>query len=487
MSGTNQLKQQTIFGFIWRFLQNAGTQVIGFIVSIVLARILMPSDYGLIAMITVFTSIASVFITTGFSSSVIQKKDLSEIDKNTIFICGLITAIILYLVLFFSASAISRFYHEEKLVSLLRVQSLSLIISASYSTHGAILSREMKFKKSFISSLSGVIVQGIVGISLAYGGYGPWALVFSYLANSIVCAVITWIIVKWIPNFSFSGQSFKTMFSFSFKLLCLSLINNIFQNVHSLIIGRQYSSSDLAYYNRGAQFPNLIMQQVDGAMNAVLFSSLSKYQDDWDSGLRVLRHAMRISLFVCMPLMIGLCAIAEPMVLVLLTDKWIDSVPFIRIAAIICLFWPLSARTNALNAMGKSGITLLLSLSSHALTLVFILLTYKISVLVMVSSPLFATCIFLVIGAFVYQKHLNYRVVDQIMDILPTLVISLIMGVIVYFITWIGLKPLTTLAIQLVIGPVVYLFLAYLTKNKAFTYLRSNIQPYLTKDSRNNR
>lgn len=473
----SSLKQQTIYGFFWRFLQNAGSQVIGFIVAIILARILMPSDYGMIAMITVFTSIANVFVTTGFSSAVIQKKDLSDIDKSTIFHCGLATAIVLYVILFVSANTIASFYHEPKLTSLLRVQSIALILSALYSTHSAILSREMKFKKSFISSLSGVCVQSLVGIYLAYAGFGAWALVYSYLASSIVNTLVTWYIVKWIPRFVFSKDSFMSMFSFSFKILCTSLFSTIFQNLQSLIIGRQYSSADLAYYNRGYQFPSLIMQQVDGSMNTVLFSSLSKYQDDWDSGLRVLRHAMRTSMFVCFPLMIGMMAVAEQMILTLLTDKWIDSVPYVRLVAVLCLFWPLSSQKNALNALGKSGITLILNICNNGLTILFILLTYKISPFVMIASTLVSAILFMIISAFIYRKHLKYAIRDQISDILPTFLLSIVMGVIVYTISLLSLPPLLTLLIQIIVGIIVYLLLAHLFKLKSYVYLLSLIKP----------
>lgn len=477
----SSLKQQTIFGFFWRFLQNAGTQVIGFIVSIILARILMPSDYGLIAMITVFTSIASVFVTTGFSSSIIQKKDLSDIDKSTIFHTGIATSLFLYIGLFFLSPYIANFYRETQLVALIRVQSLSLILSALYSTHSAILSRELRFKKSFIASLSGVCVQGVLGISLAYIGFGPWALVYSYLANSAVCTVVTWIIVKWMPKMQFSMQSFKQMFAFSIKILCLSLVNTLFYNIQALVIARQYSSQDLAYYNRGQQFPSLIMQQVDGSMNTVLFSSLAKYQDDWDSGLRVLRHAMRTSMYICFPLMIGLFAAAEPLVRFLLTDKWIDSVPFVRLMAVICLFWPLSAQKNALNALGKSGIPLAMNICSQIITLILILLTYKISVIAMVSSTLVSSIIFQGIGAFIYRKYLNYGICDQIWDMVPSLFAAVFMGCIVFTMTFLNIDAGLILLLQMLLGVIVYGLISHIFKIKAYVYILNMIKPRLLK------
>lgn len=481
------IKEKTISGFFWRFLQNVGSQVIGFVVSMVLARLLMPSDYGLIAMITVFTNIANVFIITGFSSSIIQKKDISEIDKNTIFICGIVAALFLYSILFLSAHAISSFYHEPKLVILIRVQGIALIISALYSTHSALLTRMMLFRKSFISSLSGVCVQGAVGISLAFAGAGVWALIISYLINSIVCCIVTWWLIKWRPAFSFSWNSFKSMFSFSSKILCTSLVDTLFQNVQALIIGRQYSGTDLAYYNRGQQFPSLIMQQVDGSMNAVLFSSLAKFQDDREKGLHVLRQAMRASMYICFPLMVGLFAAAEPLIRFLLTDKWIDSVPFVRIMAILCLFWPLSASANALNALGKSGVTFTMRMCSSILTLLLILLTYKISVLIMVSSTLISSFFYQAFSAFVYRKYLNYKIIDQIRDFIPSMLIAIMMGIVIYSFNFLDLNSGLILLFQVIFGVLLYLSLSYIFKLKSYVYLYNMAQPHIRKYLRINK
>lgn len=437
----------------------------------------MPSDYGLIAMIMVFTSFANVFVTTGFSSSIVQKKELTEIDKNTIFISGVFTSVFLYVLLFLFSPSIARFYHEDQLTLLIRVQSLSLIISGLYSTHTAILTREMLFKKSFVSSICGVCVQGTIGILLACNGFGVWALVYSNLSNSIVCAVFTWILVKWTPKLAFSFRSFKPMFSFSSKILCITLVNTLFQNLQSLIIGRHYTSSDLAYYQRGFQFPSLLMQQVDGSMNTVMFSSLSKYQDNWEEGLRILRHTMRSSMYICFPLMLGMCAAAEPMILFLLTDKWIESVPYVRIVSLICLFWPLATRSNALNSLGKSGVSLSINICTSILTILLFLLTYKISVFVMISTSLISSSFYFVISAFVYRKYLNYRIRDQISDILPPFLISLVMSAIIYSFVGFNFSPGITLVLQSFSGILTYVFLSYIFKLKSFFYLLSIIKP----------
>lgn len=257
------IKGKAVFGFIWRFLQNAGTQIVSFIISILLARVLMPEDYGLVAMITVFTGIAMVFINTGFSSAIVQRKNLTEEETSTVFYFSIGMGIVIYGILYFCAPLIAKFYSEPKLVTMLRVTSLIVVIGSLYSVPQAIINRRMQFKKSFIVSMSGVLVQGVVGISLAYCGFGPWALIYGMLTNYVVNAVVMWMVVGWVPKLCFSVKAFSSMFMFSLKMLLSGLFDSVFNNIRSIIIGWQYSSTDLAYYNRGYQFPSLLMAQVD--------------------------------------------------------------------------------------------------------------------------------------------------------------------------------------------------------------------------------
>ena len=222
---------------------------------------------------------------------------------------------------------------------------------------GHIHGRRLEFKKSFAISFAGVITHGVVGIILALLGFGPWALVISTIANLFVCCILNWVVVKWRPSLMFSKESAKYMFSFSGKVLGSELLNSVFNNICSLIIGRQYSSQDLAYYNRGYQYPTLIMNQVDGATTTVLFSALSKYQSDWENGgLNALRRAMKTSLYICAPLLFGLSAVAEPMIVLMLTEKWLPCVEYVRLVSMMCLFWPLSAQRHALNSLGRSDV-----------------------------------------------------------------------------------------------------------------------------------
>ncbi len=477
----NSLKNKTIFGFVWRFLQNAGSQIISFTISIILARILTPEDYGVVALMTIFTNIALVFVRTGFSSAIIQKKELSDTDLSTVFYSGMGMALVLYGILFFSAPYIALLYEEPLLTDLLRVQSLIIVLGAAYSVQQALINRNLQFKKSFAISMCGAVVQGASGIFLALQGFGPWALVYSNVIHYIVAAILMWCIVKWKPKFVFSGASFKSLFSFSSKMLAAGLLDSLFNNIRSIIIGIQYSSADLAYYNKGHQFPTLIMTQVDGSMTTVLFSSLSKYQFDWENGLRVLRRAMKTSIYVCAPLMAGMFAVADPMIRILLTDKWVDSVVYVQLVCIICMFWPLSAQRHALNARGKSGIALRMNMFGKAVTLVCLLLTFRHSVYLMIASSIFASSICLVVNAFVYRKHLNYKFKEQIADILPAILLSVAMGAVVYWITWLPLHDLVKLLIQVPLGILVYIGGSWLFKLESFSYIMTIVKGYLGK------
>lgn len=465
------LGKRAVSGFIWRLLQNSGTQVVSFIVSIILARLLMPSDYGLVAIINVFINIANVFIQTGFSSAVIQKKDLSDTDKNTMFFASAAMGAVLYGLLFVAAPYISSFYYEPALTNMLRVQSLVILVGSLGSVHQALITREMKFKKSFIAGLIAMVTQSVTGLVLAFCGYGAWALIYSGLASSVVNSVVVVAICGWMPRLTVSFQSLKNMLGFSLKMLGSALVNSVFQNIRSLIIGKQYSSEDLAYYSKGNQFPQLIMLQVDGAMTTVLFSALSKTQENWEQGLRGLRRAMKMSLYVCAPLMAGLFAVAEPMILLLLTDKWAFATRYVQAGCVICLFWPLSAQMHALNARGKSGVALGLNITGKVISVLLLLLTYRHSVWLMVLSEAIASAVTLPINMLAYRKYLDYRLRDQLQDILPPILLSAVMAAAVYSLQLLGLPLLVTLIVQIIVGIAVYVALSAILRLDSFYYV----------------
>lgn len=475
------IKRKSILGFIWRFAQNTGTQIVSFVNSIVLARLLMPEDYGMVAMITVFTNIAMVFVNTGFTSAIVQRKELSEKDVNTVFYSGLAVSAALYAVLYMCSPFIASFYEEPQLVGLLRAESLIVLIAAFYSVPQSLLIRELQLQKSFLMGLSGAIVQGVVGISLAFLGKGAWAIIIASIANSTTCAIVAWAVIRWRPKKMFSLKSFSEMFMFSVKMLISGLMDAVFNNIRSLVIGKQYSSADLAYYNRGYQFPSLVMTQVDGAMTTVMFSSLSRYQQDWERGLGVLRRVMKTSLYVCTPLMFGLMAAARPLVLLLLTDKWLASVEYVRLVAILCTMWPLSAQKHALNALGKSGVSLAVNVMGMVLAMVSLVLTFRYSISLMIVGSVVASFVTQIISGFVFQAYLGYRIKAQLADILPSFALSALMGFAVYGVEFFHFGNFLTLCIQLAVGVAIYFGLSYCLKIDSFFYLWNIIKNALVK------
>ena len=467
----SNIKEKTISGFIWKIIQNSSAQIINFVISLVLTRLLDPDDYGLAAMASIFNSIALVFVNTGFTSSIIQKDELNDDDLCTMFWSGLGLSFFIYCLLFLMAPAISDFYHHSELIGMVRVESLIVPISALFSVQQAILSRNLQFKISFLASLIGAVVHGIVGIALALTGYGAWALIVSSLANNLVCVFVLWALVKWRPSFKFSKGSFTGMFSFNLKMLTSSLLDTIYNNIQSLIIGRQYTTADLAYYNRGNNIPSLFMTVIDGSMTSVLFPTLSKYQNDWENGLKALRRSLKLSMYVCLPLLLGLIAVSRSMVIVLFTEKWLESVGYIRLSCLVCAFWPLSAKSHALNSLGKSEVTVKIKSFSNIVTLVALLLTYRISAKMILVGMVCASLLVSIISMFVYNTHLDYTIKDQLFDVLQSLILSAIMTFAVYSVELLNLSPFLTLVIQITFGIILYIFLSFITRNDSFNYL----------------
>ena len=324
--------------FIWQLLERFGAEIVTFVVSIILARILDPVVYGTVALVTVITTILNVFVDSGFCSSLIQKKNPDSLDFSTVFYFNLLIALILYGGMFFAAEGIAGFYGMPELVWVIRVLSLTLVFSAIKNCSKAYVAKHMQFKKYFFSTLGGTIAAAFVGIFMAYRGYGVWALVMQYVINAFVDAVILFFAVKWKPKLEFSFKRLRALFSFGWKLLFSSLTETICDNLRQLAIGKKYSTEDLAYYNRGHSFPQIIGTNITASLLAVLFPTFSSIQDDKAKVKDTIRKSISISSYIVFPMMIGLAVVAEPMISLLLTDKWLFCVPYLRM---FCLFYAL--------------------------------------------------------------------------------------------------------------------------------------------------
>lgn len=458
--------------FIWRFAERCGAQLVTFIVSIVLARILTPSDYGTIALVTVFTTILQVFIDSGLSTALIQKKDADDLDFSSVFYFNFVICIILYLIMFVSAPFIADFYKDSSLVSIVRVISLTLVISGVKGVQQSYVSRHMLFKRFFFSTLGGTIFSAVLGIIMAYAGFGVWAIVFQQLSNNAIDTLILWITVKWRPFKKFSWSRLKNLLSFGWKMLASSLLDTVYNNLRNMIIGKLYTSADLAFYNQGDKFPKLIVTNINTSIDSVLLPTMSNEQDNHVRVKDMTRRAIKISTYIMAPLMIGLAFCAKPIVQIVLTDKWLPCVPYLQIFCISYLFWPIhTANLNAIKAMGRSDLFLKLEVIKKFIGMILLLITMNISVMAMAYSLLISGLISQVINSWPNRYLLKYSYIDQIKDILPNIVMALIMGVFVYFINYLDLSVLVSLMVQIILGGIIYLVLSIFTKNDSFIYL----------------
>lgn len=477
-------KSKVLSALLWKLMERGGTQGIQFIVQIVLARLLVPNDYGIIALIAIFITIANVFVQSGFSTALIQKKDANEVDFSSVFYLSLFVASLLYVLLFFTAPLIAAFYEIPKLISVLRVLSITLFFGAFNSIQNAAVSRKMQFKKLFFSSLGAIVVSGIVGITLAYEGFGVWALVAQQLTNQLMVTVILWFTVRWRPKLLFSFERLKVLFSYGWKLLVSVLIDTLYMNLRSLIIGKIYNPQILGFYNRGEQFPSIIVTNIDGSIQSVMLPTLASHQGNKKRVKDMVRRSIVTSSFIIFPMMVGLGVVAGPLVKILLTDKWLPCVPFLQIFCISYAVYPIhTANLQAINALGRSDIFLKLEIIKKIIGLVILGVSIFYGVYAIAVGMLVVGIISTFINSYPNLKLLNYRYKEQWKDIMPSLILSLVMGAVMYSFKWIDMATWLTLLIQVCGGGIIYLGLAKIFKLECLIYLINTIRDLMRRES----
>lgn len=474
--------RSVLSNFIWRFLERSGAQIVQLVVSIVLARLLAPTDYGTVALMNVFISILGIFVNCGLSSALIQKKNADDTDFSTVFYAQMLFCIIIYVVLFISAPYIAIFYEIAEMTWMIRALGLTLIIAGVKNVQTAYVSRMMQFKRFFFATLGGTIGAAFVGIGLAFAGFGAWALIGQSLFNNTVDTIILWMTVKWKPKKLFSFNRLKGLFSYSWKLLFSSLLDTVYNNLRSLIIGKGYSAQDLAYYNRGQSWPNLIVENVNSSIDSVLFPSMSAAQNDRERVKMMTRRAIKTSTYIIAPLMMGLAFCGTPLVRLVLTEKWLFCVPFQVIFCITYMFYPIhTANLNAIKAMGRSDLFLKLEIIKKIVGLTALAITVPISVMAMGYSLLVTSVLSQIINSWPNKKLLNYGYLEQLRDILPGIILAVGMGVCVYPIQYLGLPDIVTLLIQVVAGGIIYIGGSALFKLESFSYLWNIIKEFRNK------
>ncbi len=461
-----------ISGFIWRFAERCGAQGVSFLVSIILARILEPEVYGKISIILVITTILQVFVDSGLGNALIQKKDADDVDFSSVFYFNIAVCTLLYLLVFITAPVIAEFYNDGSLVPVIRVLSLTLIISGIKNVQQAYVSRTMQFRRFFFATLGGTIGAAVIGIAMAYMGLGVWALVGQQLFNATVDTIILWMTVKWKPKLIFSFKRLKELLSFGWKLLVSSLLDTVYNNIRQLIIGKMYSTSDLAYYNRGKQFPDLLITNINSSIDSVLLPTMSKEQDDKTRVKAMTRRAIKTSTYIMAPLMMGLAFCGYPIVRLILTDKWSACVPYMQIFCVTSMFYPIhTANLNAIKAMGRSDYYLKLEVIKKIIGVGLLLLTMNYGVMAMAYSLLVSSFTSQIINSWPNKKLLGYGYLEQIRDILPGILLAVVMGIGIYPVVWIGLSDFVTLCIQIPLGAIIYILGSKILKLDEFNYI----------------
>lgn len=475
-------EKKILTNFIWRFAERCGSQIVTFVVSVVLARILAPSDYGTITLVTVFTTILQVFVDSGLGTALVQKKDADDLDFSSVFYFNCALCLVLYLGMFAAAPLIAKFYENTELVPIIRVISLTVVVSGLKNVQQAYVSRNMLFKRFFYSSIGGVVFSAVLGIALAKAGCGVWALVAQQLSNVAINTAILWITVKWRPKKMFSRERLKGLLSFGWKLLVSALLDTGYSTLRNLIIGKVYSTADLAYYDQGDKFPKVIVTNINTSIDSVLLPSMSSEQDDRERVKNMTRRAIKTSTYIMAPLMMGLAFCAEPVVTLVLTEKWLPCVPFLRIFCITYMFWPVhTANLNAIKAMGHSDWFLKLEIIKAVFCLAALLATVNFGVTAIAYSALFTSAASQIINAWPNKKLLGYGYLEQVRDFAPGILLAVAMGVCVYFIGCIPLPTAVTLVIQVVSGAVIYFGASYVLKLEEFKYLLGMVKSFRKK------
>ena len=463
-------KGKIIASLLWKFAERIGAQVISLAVSIILARILAPEAYGIVALVTIFITISNVLIENGLGTALIQKKDADDLDFSSVFYCNIILSIILYIVIFFVSTYIAKFYDNLLLIPVLRIFSISVIISGLKSVQNAYVARNMIFKKNFICTSIGTIISGIVGIWMAYNGYGVWALVVQQLTNTIVSTLMLWFTVKWRPIAQFSFGRLKHLYKFGWKMLCSGILETVYNELYGLTIGKVYNAEQLAYYNRANQFPNLITENVNGSISAVILPALSNEQDKKERVKSIMKRAIKTSSFILFPMMFGLAAVAEPLIKLILTDKWLPAVPFMQLLCFSYVFWPIhTINLQAISAMGRSDIFLKLEIIKKTIGIIALLISIPFGIKAMIYMKIIVSVISIFINAYPNKNLLNYTIKEQIKDIAPYLLVSIIMYMFANVVN-------THVLLQILVGIISYVGITRVFKLEAYMYIRDNLK-----------
>lgn len=467
-------KQDIVINFMWKFAERCGAQGISFVVTIILARLLLPSDYGVVALAQVLLTILSVFVDNGMGNALIQKKEVDDLDFSSVFYLNTIIGVVLYVNLWCIAPQIASFYEVPELEILIRVMGITLIVAALRNVQQAYVARNMIFKRFFYATLSSSIVSAIIGISMAIAGLGVWALVTQQLMSALVGTGVLWATVPWRPMLRFSFQRVRNLFSYGGNLLLSALLDTGYNQLWQLLIGKFYSPSDLAFFNQGNKFPNLIVTNVNMSIDSILLPVMSSEQDDCKRVREMTRRAMTTSVFVMAPIMMIMIFSATNIVTLLLTDKWIPCVPFFCIFCIYYMFYPLhTANLNAIKALGRSGLFLKMEILKKVIGLSILLYTMRYGAVAMAYGMLVTGFISQIINSWPNKKILEYGYFHQLCDVCPAIILAIVAGAVSWCAGSVVMPLWLVVIFQVFSGGVAYIFMAWIFELESLKYVYS--------------
>ncbi|MET4141622.1 lipopolysaccharide biosynthesis protein [Pedobacter sp. UYP1] len=477
------LKDKAIKGVAWSFVDNIANSGITFIVGIVLARLLSPAEFGILGMITVFIAVSNSIIDSGFSQALIRKIDVKGIDYNTVFFFNLAIGFVLFLVLFFSSPYIGEFFKEPRLVNVTRVMASILIINALSIIHRTILTKNINFKLQTKISLAASLLSGIVGIGMAYYGFGVWSLVGQILSKQLLYTVLMWALNIWWPKIEFSKKSFNEMFNFGSKLLVSGLIDTIYKNIYYLIIGRYYSAYELGQYSRAEQFSIIFSSNLTVIIQRVSYPVLSSIQDDIPRLKEAYRKVIKSTMLVTFTLMLGLAAIAKPLIIILIGEKWLMAVPFLQIICLSEMLYPLHAiNLNILNVKGHSGIILKLEVMKKFIAVPVILAGIFMGIQYMLWGSVIASILSYFLNSYFSAPFLKYSTKEQLKDIIPGLIIALIVSSIMWTFTLLTISNWAILSMQFAAGILLTIGLCEIVKLSEYLEMKSILEKLLKRN-----
>ncbi len=475
-------KEKVMSGMAWKMAEHLSSQGMTFVLSIILARLLLPSQYGIVAMINIFIVIAGVFVSAGFAAALIQKKDADDLDFSTVFYCTLTLAILMYGIMFVCAPFIARFYNMPELCLLTRVFSLTLIISSYQTVQNAYISRHMIFKKNFYATSVGTFFSGVIGVTMAYKGFGVWSLVAQQLSSRVINTFTLFSIVKWKPMLIFSWERAKSLMDYGSKILASNFVNTIYKEIRQLIIGAFYSPADLALYNRGAHYPGLITTNIDSSLRSVLFPAMSNHSDDLPRVKNMLRRAIKNTSYITYFCLTLLAVAAAPLVHLVLTDKWMGCVPYMQIFCFSYMIQTVSgSNLQALKAIGKSDEVLKLELFKKPAFLLIVLAAVPFGVKAIVCTAPINAIYALYMNMGPTKNHLDYSRMEQVKDLLPGFLLAGVMALCTFPLSYLPLNDFAVMGLQIVMALTVYILLSIRFKIDAYYYCKDTLIEYYQK------